>query len=357
MGISNEIPILGTNFFQSSIRSKTRPASAKHATYATQVKSITSIQHQQDLNFLKEEHRLFRTVNQFHQPSSVPEAEREEKQTNDENEIEAEKKMRCNSLNMNGKQMGQEQNQKPLSDLPPQSNNIGIANNPKHSSNIVFLDFQDENKLSEIKELKVSNQLDMEAVSQAMKEKVICHIYFHQIHYTEFIQQKSFLKPIIKQLSRGITLNQNSIENLQQIETLVKVFKEIKYLTITDNPVCISLKRILKPFCIFYFSKLEEFNGRTIQNQDRVNAEKIFKKRQIVLSTVEAHRQCSVKSISIAHKYVTSLINDAYDIDQKTKIIDVEWEKYLSKLTFETMTNYNSTRKLEEHLDSFILKL
>jgi hypothetical protein len=206
--------------------------------------------------------------------------------------------------------------------------------------------------------LQVCGRVDLPGMTQATKQKAsIDQVHFHKVHYTEFITHKKLLKTLLKTLSESLTLTHNGLETLQQMEELIDVFGGMKRIIISDNLIYTNLKRILKPFCICSFPQLQEFNGRSIQQQDRVNAEKIFKKRQVVYSQVDNIRACSTKSNIIANRYISSVLLHTFTIDKKMKLIDNEWDHFLDEVIEQSMKNYESEFQLQQYVEQFCNQL
>lgn len=205
--------------------------------------------------------------------------------------------------------------------------------------------------------LLIMSMIDVQALDQHMKQKSLSQIHFHKVPFDEIMEKKQTLMQYSKVFNDSLTLTHNMIHSLEQMEMICQIFPRVKRLFISDNPLFTNLKRILKPFCINHMTHLAEFNGRQVQSQDRVNAEKIFKRRQLVLGKAVSRAPISFapKTVTTAHSYVASLVTQACAADKKLRLLEDQWDAYLDKLISTSLSHLQGNS--HEHLNDFVLQL
>jgi len=146
----------------------------------------------------------------------------------------------------------------------------------------------------------------------------------------------------------AITLQNNSLIKLNDLDHLASLNKRIHSLSIEQNPVC-SLSTLLRSYALTLFPSLTIFDGEAITAEHRLRAKDTFSNRGIIVNSYKSHDVQGYEEVSeAAHKYVDSVLYHAFTIDSKMKCIDQEWDTIISNLVDETMKQLSEQRKVED---------
>ncbi|EFC48177.1 leucine rich repeat protein [Naegleria gruberi] len=154
------------------------------------------------------------------------------------------------------------------------------------------------------------------------------NVHFHNLGLEKICETFLFTKKI---MASSLTFSNNNISSLKQLSLLSKLDFVVTKISFKDNPVCSSLKRILKPYCIYVLPQLVEMNGKPISSTDKSNSEKIFGKRQAVAKQIPIPVANNVldRYSGIINPYIKSVLNHTYIVQEKMKLVDEVWDSVM----------------------------
>lgn len=163
-------------------------------------------------------------------------------------------------------------------------------------------------------------------------------VHFHNLDLERICEAYLFPKKV---MATTLIFSNNRISTLKQLSLLSKLEFDVLKITFKDNPVCTTLKRILKPYCIYILPQLTEMNGKLISVTDKSNSEKIFGKRQAVSKSIAPPISQSFldRYSGIVNNYINSVLNHTYVVEEKMKLVDDVWDQVLFEFIVKSLSS------------------